>query len=47
MIMKEMRYLDLYGGHAVISRRASHPYYVNKLNEQAQKLVFLLKLSSE
>jgi len=33
-------YLDLYGGHAVISIGHSHPYYVNKLNEQAQKLVF-------
>lgn len=33
-------YLDLYGGHAVISIGHSHPYYVQKLKEQAEKLVF-------
>ncbi len=33
-------YLDLYGGHAVISIGHSHPYYVNKITEQAQKLIF-------
>ncbi len=33
-------YLDLYGGHAVISIGHSHPYYVNKLKEQTEKLVF-------
>lgn len=33
-------YLDLYGGHAVISIGHSHPYYVRKITEQAQKLVF-------
>ena len=33
-------YLDLYGGHAVISIGHSHPYYVNRITEQAQKLVF-------
>ncbi len=33
-------YLDLYGGHAVISIGHSHPYYVQKLQEQTEKLVF-------
>lgn len=33
-------YLDLYGGHAVISIGHSHPYYVKRITEQAQKLVF-------
>ena len=33
-------YLDLYGGHAVISIGHSHPYYVNRITEQTQKLVF-------
>lgn len=33
-------YLDLYGGHAVISIGHSHPRYVSRIAEQAQKLVF-------
>lgn len=33
-------YLDLYGGHAVISVGHSHPHYLNAINEQAAKLVF-------
>ncbi len=33
-------YLDLYGGHAVISVGHSHPHYLNAINEQATKLVF-------
>lgn len=33
-------YLDLYGGHAVISVGHSHPDFVKALTEQAQKLVF-------
>lgn len=33
-------YLDLYGGHAVISIGHSHPHYLEALNRQAQKLVF-------
>ena len=33
-------YLDLYGGHAVISIGHSHPYYINKITEQAQRLIF-------
>lgn len=34
------RYLDLYGGHAVISVGHSHPRYVKALESQAEKLVF-------
>lgn len=33
-------YLDLYGGHAVISIGHSHPYYVEKLTEQINKIGF-------
>ncbi len=35
-----VKYLDLYGGHAVISVGHSHPHYLNALQEQASKLVF-------
>ncbi|MFN8357142.1 MAG: aminotransferase class III-fold pyridoxal phosphate-dependent enzyme [Spirosomataceae bacterium] len=34
------QYLDLYGGHAVISIGHSHPYYVAKLTEQLQHIGF-------
>ena len=34
------KYLDLYGGHAVISVGHSHPHYLKALQEQASKLVF-------
>jgi acetylornithine/N-succinyldiaminopimelate aminotransferase len=34
------RYLDLYGGHAVISIGHSHPHYVQKLTEQVNKIGF-------
>jgi acetylornithine aminotransferase len=33
-------YLDLYGGHAVISIGHTHPHYVKRLTEQLQKLGF-------
>lgn len=33
-------YLDLYGGHAVISVGHCHPYYVEKLTEQLNRLGF-------
>ena len=33
-------YLDLYGGHAVISIGHSHPHYVEALYKQAQKIGF-------
>ncbi|MBN2766799.1 MAG: aminotransferase class III-fold pyridoxal phosphate-dependent enzyme [Paludibacteraceae bacterium] len=35
-----IEYLDLYGGHAVISIGHSHPFYVQKISQQAEKLVF-------
>lgn len=37
---KGNQYLDLYGGHAVISVGHSHPYYVQMLTEQLQKIGF-------
>ena len=33
-------YLDLYGGHAVISIGHAHPHYIKKVTEQLQKLGF-------
>lgn len=33
-------YLDLYGGHAVISIGHSHPHYVKALSEQVERLGF-------
>ena len=33
-------YLDLYGGHAVISIGHGHPYYIKKVNAQLQQLGF-------
>lgn len=37
---KSEEYLDLYGGHAVISVGHSHPRYLKAINDQASKLVF-------
>jgi len=34
------KYLDLYGGHAVISVGHTHPYYVGKIVEQLNKISF-------
>lgn len=34
------RYLDMYGGHAVISVGHSHPTYVQRINEQLSKIGF-------
>ena len=34
------RYLDFYGGHAVISIGHAHPHYVDKLQDQVAKLGF-------
>ena len=34
------RYLDLYGGHAVISIGHSHPVYIAKINRQLQQIGF-------
>lgn len=35
-----VEYLDLYGGHAVISVGHSHPYFTQKLTQQLEKLIF-------
>lgn len=37
---KGQEYLDLYGGHAVISIGHSHPHYIEKVTEQVNKLGF-------
>jgi acetylornithine aminotransferase len=37
---KGQKYLDLYGGHAVISIGHSHPHYVNALSAQLHKIGF-------
>ena len=37
---KGLEYLDLYGGHAVISIGHAHPHYIEKVTEQLQKLGF-------
>lgn len=37
---KGEKYLDLYGGHAVISIGHSHPHYVKRISDQLQKIAF-------
>ncbi len=37
---KGEKYLDLYGGHAVISIGHSHPHYVQKIQQQIEKIGF-------
>lgn len=37
---KGQQYLDLYGGHAVISVGHSHPHYVQRITEQLNKVGF-------
>ncbi|WP_291870665.1 aminotransferase class III-fold pyridoxal phosphate-dependent enzyme [Maribacter sp.] len=37
---KDQEYLDFYGGHAVISIGHRHPYYVEKLKNQLDKIGF-------
>jgi acetylornithine aminotransferase len=37
---KGNRYLDLYGGHAVISVGHSHPYYIEKIKKQLDAIGF-------
>ena len=34
------QYLDLYGGHAVISIGHTHPHYVNSIKDQLEKIGF-------
>ena len=33
-------YLDLYGGHAVISVGHSHPHYIKRISDQVENLGF-------
>lgn len=37
---KEVEYLDLYGGHGVVSIGHSHPHYLSKLKEQLDAIGF-------
>lgn len=37
---KGQKYLDLYGGHAVISIGHSHPHYVSRMSHQLSKIAF-------
>ena len=37
---KGQEFLDLYGGHAVISIGHGHPHYINRLKEQIDKIGF-------
>ena len=37
-----VEYLDLYGGHAVISIGHSHPKYVSAISNQVSKLGFYI-----
>src|SRR5690606_6201323 len=37
---KKNKYLDMFGGHAVMSIGHTHPYYVKKLTDQLNKLAF-------
>jgi acetylornithine/N-succinyldiaminopimelate aminotransferase len=36
----DVQYLDMYGGHAVISIGHNHPHWVQKIEEQLQKIAF-------
>jgi acetylornithine/N-succinyldiaminopimelate aminotransferase len=37
---KNVKYLDLYGGHAVISIGHSHPYFIKSISKQLNKIAF-------
>ena len=37
---KGMRYLDMYGGHAVISIGHTHPHWVKRIEEQLHQIAF-------
>ena len=41
---KGRKYLDYYGGHAVISIGHSHPHYVKRLKDQLDKIGFYSNL---
>jgi acetylornithine/N-succinyldiaminopimelate aminotransferase len=34
------KYLDLYGGHAVISIGHAHPHYIHRIQTQLQQIAF-------
>jgi acetylornithine aminotransferase len=36
----DVKYLDMYGGHAVISIGHAHPHWVQKMEEQLEKIAF-------
>ncbi len=35
-----VQYLDMYGGHAVISIGHTHPHWVNRIEQQLHKIAF-------
>jgi acetylornithine/N-succinyldiaminopimelate aminotransferase len=37
---KDIKYLDMYGGHAVISIGHTHPHWVKNIEEQLEKIAF-------
>jgi len=37
---KGIEYLDMYGGHAVISIGHTHPHWVKKIEDQLEKIAF-------
>src|SRR3954466_13573166 len=37
---KDQKYLDFYGGHAVISIGHTHPHYVKRLEDQLHRIGF-------
>jgi acetylornithine/N-succinyldiaminopimelate aminotransferase len=37
---EELKYLDMYGGHAVISIGHTHPHWVKRISEQLNKIAF-------
>lgn len=37
---KDQKYLDFYGGHAVISIGHTHPHYVKRIEDQLEKIAF-------
>src|ERR1700709_975729 len=37
---KGVRYLDMYGGHAVISIGHTHPHWVRRIEDQLHKIAF-------
>ena len=38
--IEENEYMDLYGGHAVISIGHTHPHWVNRIEDQLKKIAF-------